>query len=188
VGGCVQDLCHKVCETLSMVANVSLVQPDYVMVDATECSSLALAAAGGGGGGGAPTTTASVGDLKTSDHVEPSVARVSSNGVLPFQGRTSLEVQPEGSIGPPPATIGGTTGPCRHSSGSGSSLADHVRRGSLEESDGSGSERSTVKGTRGKRRLPLSVELLQPALQALTVLSNVSVSLLIVGVLSVSNQ
>ena len=168
-GGCVQDVCHKLCETLSMVANVGLVQPDYVMVEATDSSSLALGGEGGLGGG-TLTATGSRADSKKPGLAEPSVVR---NGLLPSRDGTSQELQSEGSVSPSLATNGATTGPNRHGSSGSSSLADQVRRGSLEESDGSGSERSSVKGARGKRKLPVSVELLQPALQALTVLSNV---------------
>lgn len=48
----------------------------------------------------------------------------------------------------------------------------------VEESGGEGSDRRAVKLPENKKKLPSSVELLQPAVQALAVLSNVSLNCL----------
>ena len=149
--GCVQEVCHKLCETLSMVANVGITHPDYVLVDSSEAQ-----------GGTLGTALGVDSDRRSVAETDSAVSKSASDSRVPSQTRLSKE-----------ALSAASTTVDRSSSGFIESWAGARRKGSVEESDGSGSDRGVAKWTKMKRKVPVSVELLQPALQALTVLSNV---------------
>ncbi len=139
-----------------MVANVGVVQPDYVMVDSADTH------------GGSHVLHD---DLDRKDTESP----ISHTGRAPAHSGTAEEVRGSDSSSSLPAREGGSAvGTERRSSSlAESSSSASWRKGSLEDSEGSESDRAAARRGRTRKKVPVSVELLQPALQALTVLSNV---------------
>ena len=127
-----QDVTHKLCETLSMVANIGISQPDYVLV-------------------------------KMASNPPPGQEEDGDGSAREDSGSATEGSASEGPVHPPESAVeGGTAAAAAGVVKSREATTGHVRNGEV------GRIRGKMEGKSA------SEELLQPTLQALAVLSNVS--------------
>ena len=154
---CFQEVSHKLCETLSMVANMGVIHTEYVLVDAN------------GSVGKTDKHPANGGEGRMAEEMYLDAA---TNGVL---AQDSAAVRDsDSSAASMSLTLLGMEGLDRDNNSSAHAQVD----GGLKENGGAVNEEERRTAT-NKKKLSVSEELLQPTLQALAVLSNVSLKWLL---------